>query len=173
MHAPRTSHLEAVKHILRFIKSSPGKGIFYGSHGHLNIVGYLDANWAGSPDDRRSTTGYCTFVGGNIVMWKSKKQSVVTKSSVEAKYRAMAKTACELIWLRSLARELGFNVKEPMQMHCDHQAAIYIASNPVFHERTKHIEVDCHFVQEKVTTGLISTPYVRSENQLADMLIKA
>ena len=89
---------------------------------------------------------------------------MVAKSSAEAEYRAMAKTACELIWLRSLARELGFNVKEPMQMHCDNQAAIYIASNPVFREMTKHIEVDCHFVREKVITRLISTPYVMSEN---------
>ena len=115
----------------------------------MNTVRFSYTDWAGSPNDRRSTTGYCTFVGGNIVTWKSKKQSVVAKSSAEAKYRTVAKTACELIWLRSLARELGFNEKEPMQMHCDNQAAIYIASNPVFHERTRHMEVDCHFVRKK------------------------
>lgn len=110
-----------------------------------------------------STTRCCPFVGGNIVTWKSKKQSVV----------AMAKTACELLWLRSLISELGFQVKNPIQMHLDNLATIYIASNTVFYERTKPIEVDCHFVLEKVTRGLISTPYTKSNSQLADMFTKA
>ena len=141
LHALLTSHLEAVKRKLRYLKSSPEKGIFYEFHGHLNIVGYSDADWASSPYDKQSTTRYCTFVGGNLVAWKSKTRSMVAKSSIEAEYQSMTKTTCELISLKSLASELGFNVKEPMQIHCDNQATIYIVSNPVFYERTKHTEV--------------------------------
>ena len=103
------------------------------------ISGYTDADWAGNAIDRKSTTGYCTFVGGNLVTWKSKKQQVVACSSAEAEYRAMAITACELIWLKGLISDLGFPSLTPMSLMCDNQAAIHIAANPVFHERTKHI----------------------------------
>ncbi|KAJ4750231.1 Copia protein [Rhynchospora pubera] len=136
------------------------------------IVGYSDADWAGS-FDRKSTTGYCTFVGGNLVTWKSKKQNVVARSSAEAEYRAMASTASEMIWIKHLITDMGVTCNKTMQMHCDNQAARHIASNPVFHERTKHIEVDCHFVREKVQAGQIETPFVRSKDQLVDILTKA
>ncbi len=105
--------------------------------------------------------------------WKSKKQSIVARSSAESEYRAMAYTTCELVWLRHLLMELGFAHSSPMELMCDNQAAIHIASNPVFHERTKHIKVDCHFVYEKLQEDLIKTPYVKSEDQLADLFTKA
>nr|CAD1826176.1 unnamed protein product [Ananas comosus var. bracteatus] len=150
MHSPQTSHMNSVNRILRYLKSDPGKGILMRKNGNLNIVGYSDADWAGCPIDRHSTTGYCTLLGGNLVTWKSKKQNVVSRSSAEAEYRAMASTACELVWLKALLKDMGFNHDGPIQMKCDNQAAIHISTNPVFHERTKHIEVDCHFVREKV-----------------------
>ena len=128
------------------MKRQPGLGILYRPNGHLKVEGFTDANWAGSPSDRRSTTGYCTFFGGNLVTWKSKKQTVVARSSAEAEYRAMAHTATELTWLQHFLQEIGFSTPTPIQLSCDNQAAIHIASNPVFHERTKHIEVDCHYV---------------------------
>jgi len=133
--------------------------------------GYSDADWAGS-FDRKSTTGFCTFVGGNLVTWKSKKQNVVARSSAEAEYRAMASTACELTWIKHLLKEIGIACDQPMKMYCDNNSARHIASNPVFHERTKHIEVDCHFIREKVQAKEIETPYVKSEDQLADILTK-
>ena len=142
-------------------------------HGHLQVEAFSDADYAGAQDDRRSTTGYCTYVGGNLVSWKSKKQNVVARSSAEAEYRAMAHTACEMMWVRSLLNDWGFSVPKPMNMHCDNQAAIYIAKNPVFHERTKHIEVDCHFIRDSVMNGNISTPYTASRDQLADLFTKA
>ncbi|KAB2605310.1 hypothetical protein D8674_005027 [Pyrus ussuriensis x Pyrus communis] len=104
---------------------------------------------------------------------ESKKQTVVARSSAEAEYRAMAATASELIWLKSLLLDLGFTSKEPMSLFCDNQAAMHIASNPVFHERTKHIEVNCHFIRTQVQSNVIETVYTRSHDQLADLFTKA
>ncbi|BBH09537.1 Seven transmembrane MLO family protein [Prunus dulcis] len=134
MHAPRTTHLQAIKRILRYLKGSLGRGILMKKNGNTNIIGYSDADWAGCTVDRKSTTGYCTFVGGNLVTWKSKKQNVIARSSAEAEYRAMASLTCKLIWLRSLLNDLGFIDPEPMTLFCGNQAAIHIAVNPVFHE---------------------------------------
>ncbi|RVW87594.1 Retrovirus-related Pol polyprotein from transposon RE1 [Vitis vinifera] len=167
------SHWDAVIRILRYIKSTPGQGVLYENRGHTQVVGYTDADWAGSPTDRRSTSGYCVFIGGNLISWKSKKQDVVARSSAEAEYRAMALATCELIWLRHLLRELRFGKDEQMKLICDNQAALHIASNPVFHERTKHIEVDCHFIREKIASGCVATSFVNSNDQLADIFTKS
>ncbi|RVW90087.1 Retrovirus-related Pol polyprotein from transposon TNT 1-94 [Vitis vinifera] len=167
------SHWDAVIRILRYIKSTPGQGVLYENRGHTQVVGYTDADWAGSPTDRRSTSGYCVFIGGNLISWKSKKQDVVARSSAEAEYRAMALATCELIWLRHLLQELRFGKDEQMKLICDNQAALHIASNPVFHERTKHIEVDCHFIREKIASGCVATSFVNSNDQLADIFTKS
>ncbi|KAK9941249.1 hypothetical protein M0R45_017863 [Rubus argutus] len=147
MHSPTMAHLHIVKHILRYLKGSVGRGILMKNNGNTEIMGYTYADWAGNTLDRKSTTGFCTFVGGNLVTWRSKKQTVVARSSAEAEYRAMASTSCELIWLKGLLSNLGFPSNQSMSLFCDNQAAMHIASNPVFHERTKHIEVDCHYVR--------------------------
>ena len=118
------------------------------SQGSLTVEGYADADWAGFPFDRRSTSGYCcTFVGSHLVTCKKKKHSVVARSSAEAEYRAMALVAQQLIWIKILLSEMGFPITRPMDKK---KAAIYISTNPVFHERTKHIEMDCHFLRERV-----------------------
>uniref|UniRef100_A0A2N9EKA6 Integrase catalytic domain-containing protein n=1 Tax=Fagus sylvatica TaxID=28930 RepID=A0A2N9EKA6_FAGSY len=128
----------------RYLKSAPGKGIMFFKHDHLEVEGYTDVDWAGSITDRKSTFGYFTFVGGNLVTWHSKKQNVVA---------------------RILMGELSFNLEKLVNLYCDNKAAISIAYNPVQHDRTKHVEMDRHFIKEKLTDGIISVPFVKFEDQ--------
>ena len=173
LQSPCDSHWDAVVRILRYIKGTQGQGVLYENRGHTQVVGYSDADWACSPIDRRSTSGYCVFIGGNLISWKSKKQDVVARSSAEAEYRAMALVTYELIWLKHLLQKLRFGNDEQMKLICDNQAALHISYNLVFHERTKHIEVDCHFIREKIASGCISTSFVNSNDQLADIFTKS
>ena len=147
--------------------------MLYENKGHIQVVGYSDADWVGSPANRRSTSEYCVFIGCNLISWKSKKQDIVARSSAEAEYRAMALATCELIWLKHLLQELRFGKDEQMKLICDNQAALHISSNPVFHERTKHIEVDCHFIREKIASGCMTTSFVNSNDQLTDIFTKS
>ena len=172
MHEPRSGHLEAVHRILRYLKGTPGKGLWFKINGHLGVDGYTDADWASCLDDRRSTSGYCVFVGGNLVSWRSKKQPVVSKSTAEAEYRAMSLGVSEMIWVRNLLGELKLLRKECLNLWCDNKSAINIANNPVQHDRTKHVEIDRFFIKEKLDAGIISIPYVSSGQQLADCLTK-
>ena len=172
MHSPKTHHMDAVNRIIRYLKGCPGRGLLYKSSGNLQIECYTDADWAGSLDDRRSTSGYCTFVGGNIVTWRSKKQNVVARSIAEVEFRAMAHGVYEVLWLKIILMELGLFQARPLMMYCDNKAALDIAHNPVQHGRTKHIEIDRHFIKEKLDQGIICMHYVSSSNQLADILTK-
>ncbi|GKU93384.1 hypothetical protein SLEP1_g6979 [Rubroshorea leprosula] len=173
MQAPRQPHLDATMRVWRYLKSSPGQGIFLSSSSSLQLSAYCDSDWASCPTTRRSTTGYLTLLGNSPISWKTKKQSTVSRSSAKAEYRAMASTVSELLWLKGLLQTLGVDTSQPMQLHCDNQAAIHIATNPVFHERTKHIELDCHFIRHWIQVGLIKTSHVRSNLQVADIFTKA
>ncbi|KAH9673231.1 reverse transcriptase Ty1/copia-type domain-containing protein [Citrus sinensis] len=134
---------------------------------------YTDADWAGSITDRRSTSGYCTFIWGNLVTWRSKKQSVVARSSAEAEFRSMAQGVCEVLWLKRVLEELKQPFSLPMRLYCDNKSAISIAHNPVLHDRTKHVEIDRHFIKEKLDEGIICTPFVPTVKQLADVFTKS
>ena len=172
MHDPRSGHLDAVYRILRYLKNSPGKGLLFKSHGHLNVEGYCDADWASCLDDGRSTSGYCVFVGGNLVSWRSKKQSVVSRSTAEAEYRAMSLVLSEMLWLRNLLSELKVLRKCPLRIWCDNMSAINIANNPVQHDRTKHVEIDRFFIKERLDDGSIELRHISSGGQIADSLTK-
>nr|KYP50622.1 Copia protein [Cajanus cajan] len=173
MQAPHINHWNVVLRILRYIKKVLRQGLLYEDNGDSRISRYCDADWVGCPIDRCSTTGYCVFLGGNLISWKSKKQNVVAQYNAEVEYRAMALITCEFVWIKQLIRELKFCEDHPMRLHCDNQVALNIASNLVFHERTKHIEVECHFVREKLLFKEISTEFVNSSEQLADVMTKS
>ena len=172
MHDPRTTHLEVVHRILRYLKGTPGKGLWFRKNQHLDVEGYCDADWASSVDDRRSTSGYCVFVGGNVVCWRSKKQAVVARSTAEAEYRAMALSLSEMLWVKNLLLELRLFRNNTVVLHCDNKSAINIANNPVQHDRTKHIEIDRFFIKEKIDSGALRLQYIKSSEQLADCLTK-
>jgi hypothetical protein len=164
--------MELVYKILRYLKGTPGRGLWFKKNMHLDLEGYCDADWASSRDDRRSTSGYCVFVGGNLVSWRSKKQAVVARSTAEAEYRAMALSLCEMLWLKGLLKELRVLRNETMMLHCDNVAAINIANNPVQFDRTKHVEIDRFFIKEKLDSGVLRLEYVKSRSQLADCFTK-
>ena len=134
MHAPGQQHFDVVYRFLRYLKGSLGKGLLFIGHGHLQVEAFTDANWAESVVDRHSTSSYCTFVGGNLVTWRNKKQNVVAKSSAEAKFRSIALGICEVLWIRRLLEELEISSTLPMKLYCDNKAVILIAHNPVLHD---------------------------------------
>ncbi|MCI24670.1 hypothetical protein A2U01_0045856, partial [Trifolium medium] len=149
------------------------QGILLSSTANFQLHGWCDSDWAGCPLTRRSITGWFVFLGHSPISWKTKKQHTVSRSSAEAEYRSMATTTCELKWLKSLLSDLGILHKEPMYLNCDSQAALHIAKNPVFHDRTKHIEVDCHFIRNEIVRGNVQPSYVPTHAQLADIFTKA
>jgi hypothetical protein len=133
---------------------------------------YSDADRGSDPTDRKSVTGFCIFLGDSLISWKSKKQSIVSQSSTEAEYRAMASTTKEIVWLRWLLADMGVSFSHPTPMYCDNQSSIQIAHNSFFHERTKHIEIDCHLTRHHLKHGTIVLPFVSSSLQIADFFTK-
>lgn len=173
MQAPTHLHLAAVRRIVRYLNGTSHRGLFFSVESPLRLTTYSDADWAGCSDTRRSITGWCMFVGTSLISWKSKKQDRVSKSSTESEYRAMSSACSEIIWLRGLLAELGFPQLESTSLYADNTSAIQITANPVFHERTKHIEVDCHSIREACDNGVISLPHISSALQTADIFTKA
>ncbi|CAL1401524.1 unnamed protein product [Linum trigynum] len=170
--SPCSEHIEAACRVLRYLKSSPDQGIHFGNQAELKLTEYSDSDWASCPDTRRSITGYCTMLGSSLITWKTKKQTTVSRSSSEAEYRALAHLVCEVEWLKRLLTELTVEVPLPITVYCDNRSAIHIAENPIFHERTKHIEIDIHVTRERIKTGLIVLKYINTAEQLADIFTK-
>lgn len=174
MHSPSLCHLTAAKRVLRYLNGSSSRGVlFKRSPAGLHLCAFSDSDWAGNSLDRRSSTGFIIFLGDNPISWVSKKQSTVSRSSTEAEYCALAMSAADLFWIRQLLKDLHVFSSSPPILWCDNQSAIQLARNPVFHGRTKHIEVDFHFIRERVVRGDISLQYVCTELQLADIFTKS
>ncbi|XP_021815809.1 uncharacterized protein LOC110758292 [Prunus avium] len=173
MGSPSDVHFEAVKRILRYLKGTLGVGLPVRRSPDCSfLVAYSDADWAGCPDTRRSTTGYCVFLGPNLISWSSKKQPTVSRSSAEAEYRALAYACADTLWIQGLLTELRCPLTRPVLLNCDNLSATYLAANPVFHARTKHIAIDYHFVRERVASGSHKVQFVPSQLQLADVFTK-
>lgn len=161
-----------LKRVLRYVKGTIHLGISLHSQSSLKLYGFSDADWAGCLQTRRSTTGVCTYLGSNLISWTAKKQSTVSRSSTEAEYRALASATADLTWITFVLRDIGVSLHSPTILFCDNQSAISLTANPILHARTKHIEVDFHFVREKVASGSLCVRYVPSHNQVADIFTK-
>ncbi|KAK1614549.1 hypothetical protein QYE76_020066 [Lolium multiflorum] len=172
LHSPRDAHMTAVKRILRYIRHTVSYGLRLCASSSSLLSAFSDADWAGNPDDRRSTGGYAVFFGPNLIAWSARKQPTVSRSSTEAEYKAVGNATAELIWVQSLLRELRVPQPQSPVLWCDNIGATYLSSNPVFHARTKHIKVDYHFVRERVAQRLLRIKFISSKDQLADIFTK-
>jgi len=159
--------------VLRYLKNSPCKGLFFPRNSELQLLGFSDADWAGCLDTRRSIYGQCFFLGKSLISWRTKKQLTVSRSFSEAEFRALAATTCELQWLLYLLLDLQLTTAKLPVIYFDNQSALHIAANPVFHERTKHLEIDCHLVRDKLQAGMMKLLPVTFHEQTADFFTKA
>jgi histone deacetylase 1/2 len=172
MHAPHDIHVAMLKRVLRYIKGTPQIGIQLRAMTSPTLTAYSDADWLGCPDIRRSTSGFCVFLGDALVSWSSKRQTTVLRSSAETEYRGVANAVAVCSWMRSLLGEFGCALPSATIVLCDNVSTIYMSRNPVHHKRTKHIEFDIHFVREKVAVGEVRVLHVPSARQLADVFTK-
>nr|GEU37784.1 ribonuclease H-like domain-containing protein [Tanacetum cinerariifolium] len=172
MHKPLKSHLKIALKVLRYLNGCPGKGIHIVKQPKLSLEAFVDAEWAKCIVTRKSVTRFCVKLNSSLVSWKSKKQNTLSKSSVEAKYRAMASVTLEIVWILKILKDLNWEHLLPVNLFCDSQAAIKIVANPVFHERTKHLEIDLHFVREKISYEVLKTQKINIADQTADIFTK-
>ncbi|PKU87907.1 Retrovirus-related Pol polyprotein from transposon TNT 1-94 [Dendrobium catenatum] len=172
MHCPRNCDFQALKRLLRYIKGTIDFGLPI-TKGGLRLRTYVDADWAADSSDRKSISGFCTFLGHNLISWSVKKQTTVARSSTEAEYRSLSAATSDVLWIRRLAAEFGISSTGPTTIYCDNTSAIALAHNPVFHARTKHIEIDYHFISEHIKQGAIRVDHISTNDQIADILTKS
>ncbi|GJY93630.1 ribonuclease H-like domain-containing protein [Tanacetum coccineum] len=172
MHDPREPHFSALKRILRYVRGTLNYDLQLFSSFTTDLVAYSDTDWAGCPTTRRSTSGYCVFLGNNLLSWSSKRQPTLSRSSAEAEYRGVANAVAETCWLRNLLRELHTPLSSVTLVYCDNISVVYLSCNPVQHQRTKHIEIDIHFVRDLVAAGELRVLHVPSRYQYADIFTK-
>ena len=165
--------MEAARRVLRNLKGTVSFGILLKASSDMRLYGFCDLDWDACPLSKCLLTRYFVLLGVSPISWKTKKQDIVSRSSAEAEYRSMAVTTSELVWLRSFLASLGVFLQQLMKLFCGNQAALHITGNPVFHERTKHIEIDCHFVQEKVVARILTLSHAGMKEQPAYIFSKA
>ena len=172
LHAPTTVHRSAVKRILRYVKNTINTGLAFSKSSSTLLSAFSDADWAGCIDDRRSTGGFAVFLGSNLVSSSARKQATVSRSSTEAEYKALANATAEVMWIQTLLYELGIKTPKAARLWCDNIGATYLSANPVFHRSTNHIEVDFHFVRERVARKLLEIKFIPTGDQLANGFTK-
>lgn len=169
---PKTSHLKAVKRIIRYVAGSVELGVWYYKDTTAHLVGFSDSDWAADADDRKSTSGGCKYLGNNLVSWSSKKQNYISLSTAESEYVAAASVCAQLVWMSQMLNDYGIS-SPTLTLLCDNISAIEISKNPVQHSRTKHIDIRHHFIRDLVEKGIIQIDYIPTEKQNADILTKA
>jgi histone deacetylase 1/2 len=172
LHAPTTVHWTAAKRILRYVKHTLSMGLTFMRSSSTLVSAFSDADWAGCIDDRRSTGGFAVYFGPNLISWSAKKQATVSRSSTEAEYKSVANATAEIIWVQSLLAKLGIKLFQKPCLWCDNLGATYLSANPVFHARAKHIEIDFHFVRERVMKKQLDIRFIPSKDQVADGFTK-
>ncbi|GJU59044.1 ribonuclease H-like domain-containing protein [Tanacetum coccineum] len=172
MHDPRDPHFTALKRILCYVCGTLDYGLQLHVSSTTQFSAYTDTDWVGCPVTRRSTFWYCVFLGDNLLSWSVKRQVTLSRSSVEAEYRDVANVVVETVWIRNLLCELHTPLFTATLVYCDNVSAVYMSANPVQHQRTKHIEIDIHFVREFVASGQVRVLHVPSRFQYADIYTK-
>jgi hypothetical protein len=162
MSTPKTVHYGHLLHVHRYLRGTIDRRLFFSSSSSLQLYAYSNATWGSDSSDFKSLSAYCVFLGSSLTVWKTKKQTVVSCSSVEAKLRALVCVTAEVTWLRWLLPNFGVVLSSSMLMHCDSTGAINIAQDPVKHELTQHVGADCFYVRPAVQDKII-----------ADLLTKA
>jgi hypothetical protein len=171
MHVPREPHLTAMKRILRYLRGTTDFSLLRRS-ATTDLVAYTDADWADCPDTRRSTSGFAMFLGDSLVSWSSKRHPVVSRSSAEVEYRIMANGVAKAAWLRQLLQEMHSPLKLSTRVYYDNVSAMYLSTNPIQHQCTKHVELDLHSIRERVVVGDVHVLHVLTTSQLADIFTK-
>jgi len=175
MHYPRTPHMAATKHILRYLKGNTDWGMFFLKADEQNEVvleAFFDSDWCGDKVERMSTYGYLFRYLDAPISWCSKKQKVVALSSCEAEYVVASKAACQSLWLEVVLEELKLDYRTPVQLNIDNNSAINLSKNPTLHERSKHIDMKLHFLRDQVSSGKLTLLYCHTEEQTTDVFTK-
>ncbi|XP_017183840.1 uncharacterized mitochondrial protein AtMg00810-like [Malus domestica] len=172
MTQPTDLHMLLVKRILRYIQGTVDYGLHYTQNNHFDITAFSDSDWASDITTRRSITGFVVYLGDNPISWQSKKQSTVSRSSTEAEYKALAHCAADIFWIRSVFKDLHQYISDPPSLYCDNLSTLALSSNPVFHSKIKHLDIDYHFVREKIQKGDLTVHYIPTDNQVADVFTK-
>jgi hypothetical protein len=172
MHDPWEPHMSALKRILRYLQGTLDLGLHLHRTSLADLTICTDADWVGCPDTCKSTSGYVVFLGDNLISWSSKRQPTMSRSSAEAEYRAVANGVAEASWLRQLLLELRYPLRRATVIYCDNVSAVYLFTNPIQHQRTKHIEMNHHFVRERIVLGEVRVLHVSTTSQHADIFTK-
>ena len=170
--SPKESHVLAVKRIFRYLKGTMDYGLWYPKGNELTLIAYTDADWAGSVDDRKSTSGAAFYLGDCLVSWMSKKQSSVTLSTSEEEYIAATTYYTQVLWMKQTLQDIQVNYEEPISILCDNTSAISIYKNLVMHSKTNHIPIKYHFLREHVIEKQVKLEYVGTKEQVADVFMK-
>ncbi|GKA81949.1 putative ribonuclease H-like domain-containing protein [Tanacetum coccineum] len=169
---PKSSHLHAVKRIFRYLKGQPKLGLWYPKDSPFDLVAYTDSDYAGASLDRKSTTGGCQFLGCRLISWQCKKQTVVANSTTKAEYIAASNCCGQVLWIQNQLLDYGYNFMQT-KIHIDNESTICIVKNPVFHSKTKHIEIRHHFIRDSNEKKLIQMIKIHTDQNVADLLTKA